>query len=647
MVGGTGPDGVPGDLVHDLRHTARACRGAAAETRTATVCSPQEVPEQALSRTGARQLRQERLQEMRQWRASWPLLVSVPAQGERTRSYERVRRQGAARDARRGVRYPRRSTGVELVGLILMYTYTPPRPRSYISHAKAGFANFSYEQTVLSAVIQLDRPGDAEHFTRAVHGLQADVGLGGMHLDNGLEALSGGCREGLQLVRTGPGQHLPGGHLRGAVPTCVDGHLVVGSALGGDGGVVGRLPAPGIAEGPVGFPFGREGGAEEQLSIMAELREDRRAAPAHKDVPVRQHLHAALGVGEQLVGVGVLAQQGGPHLVFVDLDHDAAGLYLSGHVTIVEDGDLTVGVAAGVVLESGPGAGTHLEVALLPAQTPDDLSRLSVDLVHGGGVAGGDEQVILIVYVYGVDVEVVVGLGVRRVEADVLEAVPLEDDLTALDVDLLDDPVEHVTVYRIADRDAVPWHLVVDRDQGRILGRDEELVVVTLVSVAGPEPLYLAVGVVADDVLALAVAGVASLPPGQNRLPLVRLRFEVHHVHILVLQEAQPHGLSIVVEDHAPVLPRTVLVGSVLRGDKDAARSGIARRRGHLDDRGVEIRTRAEAPSLPHRAGRGGGPGAWGRIAAQGADERGPGRAAGRGLQEPPARDLWVQVGAS
>src|SRR5215203_520028 len=62
---------------------------------------------------------------MRQRRASWPLLVSVPTQRERTGPYERVHRQGAARGTRRRVRDPRRSTGIELEDAILMYAHMP------------------------------------------------------------------------------------------------------------------------------------------------------------------------------------------------------------------------------------------------------------------------------------------------------------------------------------------------------------------------------------------------------------------------------------------------------------------------------------------------------------------------------------------
>ena len=99
-------------------------------------------------------------------------------------------------------------------------------------------------------------------------------------------------------------------------------------------------------------------------------------------------------------------------------------------------------MAADVVLEGEWGARAHLEVVLLPAQSPHDLACLAVDLVDGAGRAGGDEQVILVIHIYGVDVEVVVGLEIRLLEADVLQAVPLEEHLAGL----LDYPVEHNTV---------------------------------------------------------------------------------------------------------------------------------------------------------------------------------------------------------
>jgi hypothetical protein len=154
--------------------------------------------------------------------------------------------------------------------------------------------------------------------------------------------------------------------------------------------------------------------------MMIELGEERRASPAYKDVAIRQYLHVALGIREQPVGVGVLVHQAGNHFIFVDLDHNGAGLIYSVYVAIVEDCNSTVGMAAGVMLKGGPDTRTHFEVAILPAKTPDDLSRLPVDLVHRASPAGRDEQVILVIYIYGVDVEVIVGCVVRLLQPDVL-----------------------------------------------------------------------------------------------------------------------------------------------------------------------------------------------------------------------------------
>ena len=120
------------------------------------------------------------------------------------------------------------------------------------------------------------------------------------------------------------------------------------------------------------------------------------------------------GVGVLLARVVVLAYQRGRHLLLVDLQYDAAGLFyrlrvavLEDRVAIVEDGDCAVGLAPGVVLEGKSGAGAHLEVTLLPTEAPDDLARVAVDLVDGGGFAGRDEQVAVVVNVQGVDVEIV------------------------------------------------------------------------------------------------------------------------------------------------------------------------------------------------------------------------------------------------
>src|SRR5215204_7322292 len=99
---------------------------------------------------------------------------------------------------------------------------------------------------------------------------------------------------------------------------------------------------------------------------------------------------------------------------FIYIQHDAARPFyclrdqtVKDRVAVVEDGDAAVGQAASVVLEAKSAARTHLEVALLASKAPDDLTTFSVYLVDGEGLAGRDEQVVVVIYFYGVDVEVV------------------------------------------------------------------------------------------------------------------------------------------------------------------------------------------------------------------------------------------------
>src|SRR3712207_1901637 len=131
---------------------------------------------------------------------------------------------------------------------------------------------------------RLDRLGGAEHPTRTVLCSHPDVSLGGLYRDRGLKALSRGGRHRLKPVGVGTSEHLPGGDLRCTGSTGVERHVTVGSALDRYGGGVVRLPAPREAKGPVGLALGREGGAEEQLAILAELGEERIAATADEDV---------------------------------------------------------------------------------------------------------------------------------------------------------------------------------------------------------------------------------------------------------------------------------------------------------------------------------------------------------------------------
>src|ERR687897_789710 len=181
---------------------------------------------------------------------------------------------------------------------------------------------------------------------------------------------------------------------------------------------------------------------------MGELRDVPPTAPAYQHVGVGQKLHVSLGGGESLLWRGVLAHQLGTHPLLVELYHDPAGSIVHlGVGAVVEDGDGAVSLASGVVLEGALGAWTHLEVAPLPAESPHDLAAVALYLVYGPGIAGTEEQVAVGLYVYGVDVEVVVEkvgifgqLDVGLLDADVFQAVPLKEHLPGLEVHLLDDP---------------------------------------------------------------------------------------------------------------------------------------------------------------------------------------------------------------
>src|SRR5215217_8757564 len=260
---------------------------------------------------------------------------------------------------------------------------------------------------------------------------------------------------------------------------------------------------------------------------------------------------------------------------------------------IIEDRDGTVGLAAGVVLVGESGSRAHLEVALFAAQTPNDLTAHAVDLVDGGGFAGGDEQVVVVVHVNRVDVEVVDaavvilrGRDVGLVEAYMLEAAPFEEHLAGIDVKLLDDTLPRHAVLQAANRGEVPGHRVVDRDQRGVLWADEELVVVSITAVACTEALYLAVGVIEDHVVAWY------LPPGKHGSSPVGLHLEVHRAPMRALQGTEPHYLPAIVEDHRAALPRS---------DEDVAGGSLVRLHSHINSGRTKVRSRAEGPRALRR----------------------------------------------
>src|SRR5215203_5596992 len=292
---------------------------------------------------------------------------------------------------------------------------------------------------------------------------------------------------------------------------------------------------------------------------------------------------------------------------------------------VIEYADSVVGLAASVGLVSELGAWPHLEVAFLPAQAPYDLTAHAVDLVDGGGFAGGDEQVVVMVHVYRVDVEVVDAAVVilrRRdvglVEAYMLEAAPFEEHLAGLDVKLLDDTLPRHAVLQAANRGEVPGHRVVDRDQRGVLRADEELVVVSITAVACTEALYLAVGVIEDHVVAWY------LPPGKDGSSPVGLHLEVHRAPMRALQGTEPHHLPAIVEDHGTALPSPALP----RSDEDVAGGSAVRLHDHINSGRAKVRPRAE------------GPGVVRRFAARRPRQRDPRGASARRGEEPAACEL-------
>src|SRR5215210_1039590 len=342
----------------------------------------------------------------------------------------------------------------------------------------------------------------------------------------------------------------------------------------------------------------------------------------------------------------VLADQGGTHVILIDLDHCGAGLHVLFDSAVVEDRYEAVGVVADIMLPVCPAPEPHGEVAHFPAQTPGNLARLARDLVQGGSPARRDDQVSVGMWIYGVYVEVVesrLEVGRRSVERllqlDVVETVPLEEHLPALDVDLLDDPFQHRTVDGTAHTGEVPAHLTVDRDQRSILGHDHELVVIPFVTVAGSDSLYLPVGMVTDHILALSVACVMSLPPGQHGLPLVRLDFEVEGVSLAILQGMEPDGLSAGVDDQRRVPGGGLLPRTLLRRDEDVAWRCAGQILAHLDVGRAKVGARTEGSRLTLSLRRGGHPRARGRPATKGTGECDQGASGSDGPEKPPAGD--------
>ena len=154
-----------------------------------------------------------------------------------------------------------------------------------------------------------------------------------------------------------------------------------------------------------------------------------------------------------------------------------------------------------------PGAARSVKELCLPPSCHMIWPGAPVHLEYGPGVPRAHQQVAVGVEVDGVDVEPVPGrarrgrprhvaVGVGHVAG----AVPLEQHLAGLDVDLLDDAVDDLLVGGAADGGQVRGRRGIGDDQRRVPGRDEELVEVGGVPVGRPDGGDLLVTVVVDVV---------------------------------------------------------------------------------------------------------------------------------------------------
>src|SRR5215212_7112294 len=174
-----------------------------------------------------------------------------------------------------------------------------------------------------------------------------------------------------------------------------------------------------------------------------------------------------------------------------------------------------------------------------------------------------------------------------------IKAVPLEDDLSALDVYLLDDTLPQLVVLQAADRGEIPGHRAVDRDQRGVLRANEELVVVSVAAVAAAEAGHLAVGMVEDHILVYPVH------PGEHALAAIALHFEIVRASVPTLQRTEPHHLPAIVDYQRAALPSV----SLLRADEDVAGGCVVRLSGYLDGGWAEVGARAEDPRAVLRSG--------------------------------------------
>ena len=160
-------------------------------------------------------------------------------------------------------------------------------------------------------------------------------------------------------------------------------------------------------------------------AVGSELSHGTGRTPVDKGVAAGEDLRGALALGAQVVGRKEGLDEIGGAAVSVDTDDlagtggsgvDLAAVVVLGAVgaVVVEAENFDAVVLrepAGVVLEAKVDAVPQRKGAVGAGQAPDNAAVSAVDLVHGAGVAGGDQVVALRILVDTVDVEVVPGVG--------------------------------------------------------------------------------------------------------------------------------------------------------------------------------------------------------------------------------------------
>ena len=234
---------------------------------------------------------------------------------------------------------------------------------------------------------------------------------------------------------------------------------------------------PGIVvdlEGAIVLSDGRAGAELADHDFLARGREfgDVRFRPeAHEHVAVGEEVHAALGGREYPDGVVSLecADFGGNVGGEDQAERFGAvnfGVCCAiGRIVKQRDGPLgaVLGTNAGVVLEREGGVGVveafEGEIGFFPTEAPDDVTVFPIDIDESRKEAARDEIVTDVILLDGVHVEEIPGscrtqsvISNRTVNGvvalawgDMIERSPFEQDITSLDVDILENGLHHPT----------------------------------------------------------------------------------------------------------------------------------------------------------------------------------------------------------